>query len=642
MADAEAGPVWRPRNVADTNVWKFIEYVNKKHNLVIRTYEDLHRWSVSPDSLPTFWQEAYSWLRLAPGTARETGCMLKNTDVKNVDMFPPPKFFPSEHLNIAELMLRDRNNGDVAIHFARDGVPGKQAVTWGDFRERIRRIRSAMVNMGIGQTDVVAAVISNSVDAMAICLAALSVGAVWSSSSCDLGTAGIVDRYKQINPTIVFADNGYIYAEKTISLAERVIDWSHQLGRENPRLKHVVVVNYTDTPLDVSRVYRGCDIHTFLEKDNGAEMDYTLVPFSHAAFILYSSGTGVALKVKTDMSLQHDVRRSDVVFQYTTFTLTESRVSVFGTSPRYLAALKGHGVTPRQAFDLSRLRVVTSTGSTLSAELYNWFYSTGFPDTTHLISMSGGTDIAGSFVGGSPMLPVIAGEIQCKALGMSVDIYDASRDDPVSVEDLDQPGELVCTKPFPSQPLAFIGEKGAERYKSSYFERFGTKVWCQGDFIKRDRITGGLVMLGRSDGVLNPSGVRFGSAEIYAVTETFPEISDSICIGQRREVDEDERVLLFVKMHAGFSLDSKLQQRINAAIRCRYSPRHVPKFTFEVDDIPYTVNGKKCEINIKNIVNGREQAVSGAVSNPNALKLYEQYINLPPERHTARPTKPNL
>ncbi|KAI1018019.1 hypothetical protein LB504_003802 [Fusarium proliferatum] len=275
-----------------------------------------------------------------------------------------------------------------------------------------------------------------------------------------------------------------------------------------------------------------------------------------------------------------------------------------------------------------------STGSVLSAELYEWFYTTAFPPSAQLISMSGGTDIAGCWltvVCGTPMLPVYAGDIQCKALGMAVHIYDSGTDEHVSVEQSGVPGELVCTKPFPSQPLAFLGKAGAKQYKASYFERYGPSVWCQGDFVQRSPGTGGIIMLGRSDGVLNPSGVRFGSAEIYAVMETFTEVLDSICVGQKREADYNERVLLFIKMRPGIPLTQHLETKIRAAIRDRHSPRHIPAYILEVNDIPYTANGKKCEINVKHVINGNRFAVAGSVANPTALKAYEKFRNLPAE-----------
>ncbi|KAK2125482.1 hypothetical protein NOF04DRAFT_1248156 [Fusarium oxysporum II5] len=661
--------LWSPQNLNETNAVKFINHVNDKYGLRLQTYEDLYKWSVGDETINHFWTQAYAWLKISSsGTDDLTGevaCFNPSDSLSNL-MFPPPKFFPAATLNIAELIFRGRKDTDIAIYFSRESLSDVEKVTWASLRERVRKLRSALVNSGVVAGDVVAAVISNSVDAIVICLAALSVGALWSSTSCDMGVGGIVDRYSQIRPKIIFADQGYVYARKIIDLSDRIREWSSKLRERSDILARVVVIpnpKLNSIPLHQPNTYT---LENFLKTDRGDQLLFEIVPFSHPAFILFSSGTGVALKTKVDSVIQHDIRKTDIVFQYTTTSwimwvlnlmnlscgaamllydgspfhprpsilleLAQAfKVSVFGTSPRYLSTLKGLGITPRRDFDLSRLRIMLSTGSVLSAELYEWFYSIAFPPSAQLISMSGGTDIAGCFLCGTPMLPVYAGEIQCKALGMAVDIYDSGTDEHVSVEELGAPGELVCAKPFPSQPLAFLGKDGYKQYKASYFERYGPSVWCQGDFVQRSPATGGVFMLGRSDGVLNPSGVRFGSAEIYAVIETIPEVLDSICVGQKREVDINERVLLFVKIRPGASLTSHLRSHINSALRDRYSPRHVPAYIFEVDDIPYTANGKKCEINVKHAINGNKFAVAGSVANPAALKAYEKYRDLPVE-----------
>ncbi|TVY88315.1 Acetoacetyl-CoA synthetase, partial [Lachnellula willkommii] len=649
-SQSQKTPLWQPNPTAigRTPITKFIKSVNSKRNLHLSTYAELYAWSVGTDTFQDFWTEAYLFFGLSPeGENEHPGPALADN---RTSLFPPPTFFPHARLNIAEYMLRNGKNDEIAVHFVREGVAGVERVSWAKLRERTRAMRDAMVSRGVRAGDVVAAVISNSVDAMVIALAALSVGAIWSSSSCDLGTSAIVERFGQVKPKIVFADDGYIYGGKLIILQDRIKEWSHRLVGGN--LVAVVVVPYCGLDVSTDSIYCGETLDGFLARGTGRQLAFSYLPFQHPAFILFSSGTtgapkcivhsagGVLLKVKTDSVLQHDMRDSDIAFQYTTtawvmwvlnfvnicsvkslllydgspfhptpgvlLKLAEDiGVSIFGTSPRYLAEIRARGIVPRNSFNLKGLRIVTSTGAALSADMYNWFYETGFPPHIQLVSMSGGTDIAGSFVGGSPLLPVYAGEIQAKALGMAVEIFDPAQDEGVPVKLPGLPGELVCTRPFPSQPLEFFGVGGHERYRASYFERFGDTVWCQGDFIQAQEDTQGLIMLGRSDGVLNPSGVRFGSSEIYAVTEAFPEIEDSICVGQRRKSDVDERVLLFVKMKTGQVFTADLATRINLAIRQRYSSRHVPKYVFEVADIPYTVNGKKCEINIKQIVSGQ-------------------------------------
>ncbi|KAL4808364.1 hypothetical protein BDV18DRAFT_167923 [Aspergillus unguis] len=663
MNNPQKKPLWQPPDPNATNMAKFMAYLNQKHALRLRTYDDLWKWSVAPSSIRQFWRDAYIFLALPQGSA--AGDIAFTSDSLNItpNLFPPPSFFPSTTLNLAEFILRDRTGVRIAIHFVREGKPRVEHISWDSLRSRTTKAYDAMVSSGIKAGDKVAVVMSNSADAIVLCLAALAIGAVWSSASPELGTQAIIDRYRQIQPRVIFADDGYVYAGKNISLEERIVSWSRLLKADNPHLQDVVIVPYSGIPIAEHKVACGVSWQDFLQRGTGRGLSFLQTPFGHPAFILFSSGTtgipkcivhsagGVALKVNTDSQLQHDMRPDDVFFQYTTTAwvmwilnfvnlsiggtmllydgspfhpqpdillrlVQEFKVTVFGTSPRYLSELRSKHIVPKH-YNLTNLRMVTSTGSVLTKEMYNWFYQHGFPTTTQLISMSGGTDIA--VVGGCPILPVYPGEIQAKCLGMSVEVFDAAATDPILVETKGQAGELVCTQPFPSQPLAFLGDGGQE----------DRRVWCQGDFVQVLPDTKGIVMMGRSDGVLNPSGVRFGSAEIYAVTETHPQIQDAICVGQRRALDHDEKVLLFVKMKPLQKLSSELIASITEAIKEQYSARHVPAYIFQVADIPYTVNGKKCEINVKQIVSGMSTQVSGTVANPECLKEYEQYLHLP-------------
>ncbi|OCK80940.1 acetoacetyl-synthase [Lepidopterella palustris CBS 459.81] len=667
-------PVWVPSNTSETNIEKFRSFVNKRRSLEINDYSELHAWSTNPATADHFWHDAFDFLELKPPGSPSPGVVRNVTDNANT-LFPPPEFFPETTLNVAEILLRYEDPNAIAIHFAREGVSTIESVTRKNLWDRVERVADAMVSSGIQKGDRVAAIISNSVDAIVICLAALSLGALFSCTASDMGINGIVDRLAQITPKLIFADNGVVYAGKTHALSERIAEWSKILvGKNDNALQNVVVVPYVPVTTAMHKISRGTSWKEFLDRGTGRKLEFTQVPFAHPSFILYSSGTtgnpkcilhsggGVALKVKIDNQLSNDIRKGDTFFQYTTTSWvmwvlnlvnlstsatmllydgspfypdpsvllrlsTQLNATHFGTSPRYLSELKHRNILPKK-LGWNSLRVVTSTGASLASETYNWFYDRGFPSRVQLISMSGGTDIAGCFVGGTPTLPVHAGEIQAKSLGMAIDICDSIAEDAISVEASGRSGELVCILPFPSQPLGFWGDVGNERYRSSYFERYGSSVWCQGDFCERKLDTGGIIMLGRSDGVLNPSGIRFGSSEIYAIVDHIPNIQDSLCVGQQRPRDENETVILFVKMLPGRKLSNSLKRLIKNTIAERLSKRHVPGYIFQVPDIPYTVNGKKCEINVKQMICGRPGAVSATVANPEVIAYYSKFVEV--------------
>jgi acetoacetyl-CoA synthetase len=334
------------------------------------------------------------------------------------------------------------------------------------------------------------------------------------------------------------------------------------------------------------------------------------------AFILAALGSGSTIVLYTGSPVYPNIQALPKL-------ISKLKVSIFGTSAKYLTDLKDSGSKPKDEVDLSSLRKVSSTGSVLPKDVAVWFYKRGFPKKVQLISGSGGTDCSCAFVCGTPLLPLHADEIQCKALGMDIDVFDEEGNSIQSNE----PGELVCKKPFPSQPVTFWGDNGQEKYQQSYFSIFGPTIWVQGDLIRINKKTGGIQMLGRSDGVLNPAGVRFGSAEIYNVIRHFAEIEDTVCVGQRRPVDRDESVLLFVKLKPGVGKTKEFKERLKAEIGTRLTKRHVPRYIFYVHDIPYSLVGKKLEILVKNVVCGRK-VKSNVLANPTSLQIYEKFFHL--------------
>ena len=458
-------------------------------------------------------------------------------------MFPTPHFFPGARLNFAENILSNRDPKSVAIIEARENSLESNEITWGALHLQVEKIADAMRTYGVVHGDRIAAVISNNQYSITICLAALSIGAIWTAVSTDFGTKGILDRLIQVRPKLLFADTSVDYNGKHKDLKPLVAEWSKILSKQ-PSLLNVVLVP-SNTKAEASGVSKGVDFEAFLSRGQGKKLSFEQLPFNHPAFIFYSSGTtgapkcilhsagGVLLQVKKDYVLHIGLQPQDTLFQYTTTAwimwafilsalsvgtkiilysgspvypnvnflprlISKLKVTIFGTSAKYLTDLQDSGSEPKLDVDLSSLRKVTSTGSVLPPDVAEWFYDKGFPPRIQLISGSGGTDCACAFIGGTPLLPLYADCIQGKALGMAVDVYDCNSQVPRSIENSEEPGELVCKQPFPSQPLTFWGSKGLELYEKSYFDVFGRGVWVQGDLIRVKRDHGGIQMLGRS------------------------------------------------------------------------------------------------------------------------------------------------
>ncbi|KAI0755922.1 hypothetical protein BC629DRAFT_1584604 [Irpex lacteus] len=640
---AQSRLIWAPKDPARTRVEGFRKIINRKHGLNLKDYHDLHRYSVTDY---TFWKDLWEYLGIIYSVPPEK--ILIPGKLAEV-----PEWFPGARLNYAENVLR--HNGDsIAITGARETGKVKH-VTFRQLRELVREMAAALRVHGLQKGDRVAAVITNHIDAIVIALASASIGALFSSTATDMGAQGVLDRYRQVKPKLVFAETEVVYATKTINLLPKVITVVKDL--QSHGLERVILLPSAKTgqeahvPAGIPNCYT---LRQFLARGDSRPLTFEQVPFNHPFFILYSSGTtgvpkcivhsvgGLILNGMKEHVLSYDIGPDDTYFQYTTpgwmmwnsiipglsqgarliaydgspfhpslpaflKFVNDQGTTIFGTGPRFLAEIQAQGIDPHKLAPFDSLRTIMSTGAPLTNQVFEWAQE-AFGDV-HLTSVSGGTDICAGW----------------KALGMAVEIWDLHGK---NVEETGTPGELVCVRPHPSMPVFFWGDKNNEKYKKAYFDMW-PGVWRQGDFIVKNPKTKGFMILGRSDGVLNPSGVRFGSAEIYAVLDQFrDEFDDTLCVGQRRPEDKDERVLLFCKMRPGVKFTDDLVQRVKSAIRQALSARHVPSYIFEIEDIPYTVNNKRIEIAVKQIVSGSNLKPSGTVANPESLKLYYKFRHL--------------
>lgn len=653
--------IWKHDRPAHTQVEILRRIINRKHGLDLSDYHDLHKYSVEDY---TFWLDLWEFLGIISSVPPNSKRIIMEGQTKEV-----PVWFPGARLNYAENLLY-RNDDAIAI--TATGESG--IVTNYSFRKLqhlVRRMAAALRVNGLQSGDRVAAIVTNSTNAIVIALATISIGAIFSSTATDMGTQGILDRYRQIRPKFVFAETEVVYSGKTINLLGKVSEVIRDLLDKG--LQQAVLLPSAKTGQDTGHnIPQSINLSAFLDTGDNRELRFEQLPFDHPVFILYSSGTtgkpkcivhsggGVLLQTKKEARLGFDSSPSDTYLQFTTTAwmmwnfqlvglacgariilydgspfypdlstylrlVNDQGITVLGTSPRFLAEVLGQGIKP--LVDIGKfedLRTLMVTGAVLTPPMFEWAQQ-AFGEHIHIDSTSGGTDICTSFVTGTPSLPVYAGEIQGKALGMKTEVFDPAGN---NIEHTGQPGELVCTRPHPSLPVCFWGDPTGEKFRDAYFSMY-PGVWRQGDFIVANPATKGLMILGRSDGVLNPSGVRFGSAEIYSVLEKFSGIlEDSICVGQRRPQDIDEHVLLFVKMRAGHHFTRALEDEIRSSIRTRLSARHVPSYIFEVQEIPYTVNGKKIEIAVKQIVSGINVQPSATVANPESLCLYYKYRDL--------------
>ncbi|OWP06692.1 hypothetical protein B2J93_5171 [Marssonina coronariae] len=651
-------PIWRPPTPSAASITTFLHSVNRRYSLHLKTYADLHAWSIT--NIPQFAESLF----IFAGIKTSSPYTVPVTGLESGKMYPPPTWFPGARLNYTENLLAAglalRPDG-VAVTGCGEGGE-EEDLTWRELERRTAVWADVLRGCGVGVGDRVAVILPNRIDCLLILLATGSIGAIFSSTSPDMGATGIVERYSQVKPKILICDTIVTYAGKKLDLRKRLAEANDQLREHISELRHTLVVN---GPLFPGANVKLASTLLAAYAPKAAPV-YEQLPFDHPIYILYTSGTTGApkcithaagralLQQKKDHLLSGDVNANSTYYQYTTTgwmmwnwvvavlsiggrivlfdgsplwpsptsqleLIKKQCVTHWGTSPKFLAALKQHGLP--EDMSLPSLLHVASAGSPLSAEMHYWF-ADKFPKGVGLFSGSGGTDLVSGIVSGSPITPLYPGEIAVPALGMSVQIWDSSGRD---IASSGSKGDLVITKPFFSMPLGFWGTDGEKKYQAAYFEQF-PGVWYHGDFIRRIPATGGYEILGRSDGVLNPGGVRFGSAEIYAILERLPELTDFLCVGQKLPPSyTDEQVVLFLKLPPGAALTPPLASRIKSEITRALSPRHVPAAMHQVRDIPYTVNGKRIENLVRDVLAGKEIGEARTASNPECLGEYRRF-----------------
>jgi acetoacetyl-CoA synthetase len=638
--------LWKPtgEQIKQSNMYRFMKFINETYHQNFEEYAPLYHWSI--ENISDFWAAFWEFADIIHSKRYDQV-------IDDAKKMPGAHWFRGAELNFAENLLRYRDDR-VALIFKGEGQPSIR-LTYARLYDEVARIARSLKDLGIRPGDRVVGFMPNMPESMIAMLAATSMGATWSSCSPDFGIKGVLDRFGQIKPRVLFTANGYFFKGRKLDSLERISN----ILKELPSIEKVVVVPYTEQKADISAVANAVHYQDFRSSESGLEIEFAQLPFEHPLYIMYSSGTtglpkcmvqsagGILLHHLKELLLHTDLRRQDTIFYFTTCgwmmwnwltsslavgaslvlydgnpfhphpgalweMAQEEKITVFGTSAGYIAALQNAGVKPGRTYDLAPLRAVLSTGSPLSIEGFEFIYKELKADL-QLASISGGTDLNGCFALGNPMSPVYAGELQCRGLAMDVRAFDE-----LGNELIDEQGELVCCKPFPSMPIYFWDDPDGRKYHSAYFDVY-PNVWRHGDFVTVTR-RGGVVMHGRSDATLNPGGVRIGTAEIYRQLEQMAEIDDSVVVGQNWK--NDVRVILFVKLAEGVELTAELKDKIKQTIRTNASPRHVPAKIISVPDIPYTLNMKKVELAVKKVIQGQTVLNKDALSNPQALDYY--------------------
>ncbi len=634
----------------NSNLYQFEKFISKKYNLNLnKNYQKILNWSIK--NSPTFWDTVWDFCEV-------NGIKAKNKTIKS-KIFYKNKFLPNYKLNFTENLLVKNNKDKAATFISENGF--REVRTWSQLNNNVSKVYKFLKKNKIKKNDRVAAYLPNSIETVEAFLGASSLGAIWSSCSPDFGVNGVIERFSQINPKVLFIIDKYFYNGQVINVLERL----PQILKTIRSIKHVVVINYPgEKYLKNQYKFKKVKLFTWseLSKIKHDKIKFSKFDFEHSLTILYSSGTtgkpkcichrsgGVLLQHKKEHQLHCNIKENDNVFYFTTCgwmmwnwlvsvlaskasivlfdgspmykkndlllkIAEKEKITLFGVSAKYIDALRKSNPTLKYKYKLKKLRTICSTGSPLSNDGFEYIYK-NVKKNVHLSSISGGTDIVSCFVLGNLYQPVILGEIQNKGLGLDVDIFN-DKGKPIK----NKKGELVCKNPFPSMPLKFWNDKNNTKFKDAYFNNF-LNIWHHGDYAEVKK-SGGFIIHGRSDTTLNPGGVRLGTAEIYSEVEKFIEIKESIVVGQTW--DNDVRIILFIVLNPKYKLNEYLLKKIKIQIRKNTSPRHVPAKIIVVDDIPRTKNGKIVELAVKNTIEGNEIKNKEALANPHVL---EQYKNL--------------
>ncbi|KAK0739544.1 hypothetical protein B0T21DRAFT_436504 [Apiosordaria backusii] len=661
---AEQHPIprklWEHPSPETTLMYRFMQSLNRQHSLSLKSFNDLHAFSLSQRSL--FWSSVFN----SAGFLHSGSYTTVVDESATIDQVPV--WFEGVSMNFAENMLfssgpngaqstKHKEDDKVAVVEVREGGSETREVTYGELRKEAGKLAAAMVKRGVKKGDRVVIVGANSIETLLVYLATAWVGAIFSSSSTDMGVKGILQRAEQVDPVWLFMDDAALYNGKVVDLREKMTEIVGGLDKCK-NFRGVVSIRRFEEARDVRRVPKAMTLDEFAAKagrnptppgfvrikfhepllegrlHEGMGPESVTLQYTTTGWIMYLANVGSLLFGGKAIFYDGSPFQPDA--SILVHLAAKHKATKLGISPRWMFELSKAGLSPREMADLSSLEVVSCTGMVLSDQLFEWFYDVGFPKHVQLGNISGGTDIAGCFGIMNPLTPVYVGGTQGPSLGVHVAIYDSLLPDGekgVEVPD-GTPGELVAVKPFPNIPCAFWGDKlpvasPGSKYHSSYFNRF-PNVWAHGDFCVIHPVTGNISFLGRADGVLNPSGVRFGSAEIYGVVERWfaDKIQDSLCVGQRRKQDADESVMLFLLMKPGHKFTKELVNELKKKISEDLSKRHVPRYIFETPEIPTTINLKKVELPVKQIVSGQTIKASGTLANPQSLEFYYQFAKV--------------